>query len=100
MPNRTLSFAYTACVAFAALIAFLLSATAEQTLYVLDDSELVWITENDGTHDTDEVARTVQEVADDHGTAIATASSTSTNPRHRPTCTWPSPTPTPGTPAG
>ncbi|MGW5876866.1 hypothetical protein ACWFMI_10005 [Nocardiopsis terrae] len=70
MPNRTLSFAYTACVAFAALIAFLLSATAEQTLYVLDDSELVWITENDGTHDTDEVARTVQEVADDHGTAI------------------------------
>ncbi|WP_017569944.1 bacteriocin-associated integral membrane family protein [Nocardiopsis halotolerans] len=70
MPNRILSFAYTACVAFAALIAFLLAATAEQTLYVLEDSEMVWITEDDGTHDTDEVARTVQEVADAHGAAI------------------------------
>ncbi|RKS10278.1 hypothetical protein DFP74_6040 [Nocardiopsis sp. Huas11] len=70
MPNRTLSFAYTVCIAFAALIAFLLAATAEQTIYVLEDSELVWISENEGTHDLDEVARTVQEVADDHGAAI------------------------------
>lgn len=70
MPNRTLRFAYTACAAFAALLAFLLAATAEQTVHVLEDSALVWITENDGTHDTDEVARAVQEVADTHGTAI------------------------------
>lgn len=70
MPNRTLSFAYAACVAFAALIAFLLAATAEQTVHVLEDSALVWISENDGTHDTDDVARTVQEVADSHEAAI------------------------------
>ncbi|WP_049570451.1 bacteriocin-associated integral membrane family protein [Nocardiopsis sp. SBT366] len=70
MPNRTLSFAYTACVAFAALLAFLLAATAEQTVHVLDDPHLVWITESDGTHDTDEVARSVQEVADAHDAAI------------------------------
>ncbi|MEU3018466.1 hypothetical protein ABZ635_13855 [Nocardiopsis sp. NPDC007018] len=70
MPHRTLAFAYTACVAFAALLAFLLAATAEQTLHVLDDPELVWITEGDGTHGTDEVARAVREVADSHGTAI------------------------------
>ncbi|WP_017587795.1 hypothetical protein [Nocardiopsis ganjiahuensis] len=70
MPNRTLSFAYTACVAFAALIAFLLAATAEPTLHVLERSALVWITENDGTHDTDDVARSVQEVADSHDAAI------------------------------
>ncbi|MFW6639154.1 bacteriocin-associated integral membrane family protein [Nocardiopsis algeriensis] len=70
MPNRILSFAYTACVAFAALIAFLLAATAEQTIYVLEDSDMVWITENDGTHDTDDVADAVQQIADDHGTAI------------------------------
>lgn len=70
MPNRTLSFAYTACAAFAALIAFLLAAAAEPTVHVLEDSELVWITENDGTHDTDDVARSVQEVADDHDAAI------------------------------
>ncbi|WP_150242302.1 bacteriocin-associated integral membrane family protein [Nocardiopsis quinghaiensis] len=70
MPNRILSFAYTACVAFAALIAFLLAVTAEQTMYVLEDSEMVWITENEGTHDTGDIARTVQEIADDHGAAI------------------------------
>ncbi|MFD6949492.1 hypothetical protein A6A08_05150 [Nocardiopsis sp. TSRI0078] len=70
MPNRILSFAYTACVAFAALIAFLLAATAEQTMYVLEDSEMLWITEDDGTHHTDDVARTVQEIADEHGAAI------------------------------
>ncbi|NYH54002.1 hypothetical protein HNR06_003591 [Nocardiopsis arvandica] len=70
MPNRILSFAYTACVAFAALIAFLLAATAEQTIYVLEDSEMLWITEDEGTHGTGEVARTVQEVADAHGAAI------------------------------
>ena len=65
MPNRTLSFAYTACAAFAALLAFLLAATAEQTMFVLEDSEMVWITENEGIHDIDEVARTVQQVADE-----------------------------------
>ena len=70
MPNRTLSFAYTACVAFAALLAFLLAATAEQTVHVLDDPDLVWITQSDGTHATDEVARTVREVADAHDAAI------------------------------
>ncbi|MEU2971786.1 bacteriocin-associated integral membrane family protein [Nocardiopsis alba] len=70
MPDRTLSFAYTACVVFAVLVAFLLAATAERTIYVLDDAELIWITENDGAHATDEVARTVQEVADAHGAAI------------------------------
>lgn len=70
MPNRTLSFAYTACVAFASLLAFLLAATAERTVHVLDDPDLVWITESDGTHDTDEVARTVREVADAHDAAI------------------------------
>lgn len=70
MPNRTLAFAYTACAAFAALIAFLLAATAERTVHVLEDSALVWISENDGTHDIDDVARTVQEVADSHDAAI------------------------------
>ncbi|GAA3964817.1 hypothetical protein FOF52_00605 [Thermobifida alba] len=73
MPNRTLSFAYTACAAFAALLAFLLAATAEQTMFVLEDSEMVWITENEGTHDIDAVARTVQQVADDHGAAVGYA---------------------------
>ncbi|MBB6174868.1 hypothetical protein HNR23_004928 [Nocardiopsis mwathae] len=70
MPNRILTFAYSACVAFAALIAFLLAATAEQTLYVLDDAELVWITQDEGIHDNGEVARSVQEVADEYGAAI------------------------------
>ncbi|GAA2009600.1 hypothetical protein GCM10009799_41940 [Nocardiopsis rhodophaea] len=70
MPNRILVFAYSACVAFAALIAFLLAATAEQTVYVLDDAELVWITQDEGIHDNDEVARSVQEVADEYGAAI------------------------------
>src|SRR5690606_13403326 len=73
VPNRTLSFAYTACAAFAALLAFLLAATAEQTMFVLEDSEMVWITENEGIHDIDEVARTVQQVADDHGATIGYA---------------------------
>ncbi|MCY9787582.1 hypothetical protein KIK06_27255 [Nocardiopsis sp. EMB25] len=71
MPNRILSFAYSACLAFAAVIAFLLATTAEQTIYVLEDSELVWISENDGTHDNAEVAASVQRIADDHGAAIA-----------------------------
>lgn len=70
MPNRILTFAYTSCVVFAALIAFLLTATAQQTLYVLEDSEMVWITQDEGIHDADEVARTVQKVADDYDTAI------------------------------
>lgn len=70
MPNRILIFAYSACVAFAALIAFLLAATAEQTMYVLDDSEMVWITQDEGIHDNGEVARSVQEVADEYGAAI------------------------------
>lgn len=70
MPNRTLSFAYTACAALAALIAFLLAVTAERTFITLESFELVWITENEGIHDIDEVARTVQQVADDYDAAI------------------------------
>ncbi len=70
MPDRTIAFAYTACLVFAALIALLLAATAEQTLYVLEDSEMVWITENDGTHDDREVARAVQDVADEYDAAV------------------------------
>ena len=69
MPDRTIAFAYTACLVFAALIALLLAATAEQTIYVLEDSEMVWITENDGTHDDREVARAVQDVADEYDAA-------------------------------
>ncbi|TQN27561.1 hypothetical protein FHX37_4282 [Haloactinospora alba] len=70
MPNRILILAYTACIAFATLIAFMLAATAEQTMYVLEDSELVWITQDEGGHDNDEVARSVQQVADEYDAAI------------------------------
>jgi hypothetical protein len=70
VPNRTLTFAYVVCAVFAAVIAFLLATTAERTIYVLEDSQLVWISENDGTHDNDEVAASVQRVADDHGTSV------------------------------
>ncbi|MEU3230015.1 bacteriocin-associated integral membrane family protein [Nocardiopsis alba] len=73
MPDRTLTFAYTACAVFAVVIAFLLATTAERTLFVLEDSPVVWITENDGSHDTDEVAATVQRVADEHDAAIGYA---------------------------
>ncbi|WP_017587523.1 hypothetical protein [Nocardiopsis ganjiahuensis] len=70
MPNRTLAFAYTACAVFAAVIAFLLATTAERTMYVLEDTRLVWISENDGTYDTDEVAASVRQVANDHDTSV------------------------------
>jgi hypothetical protein len=70
VPNRTLTFAYVVCAVFAAVIAFLLATTAERTIYVLEDSQLVWISENDGTHDNDEVAASVQRVADDHDTSV------------------------------
>lgn len=70
MPNRTLAFAYVACAVFAAVIAFLLATTAERTIYVLEDSQLVWISQSDGTHDNDEVAASVQQVADDQDASI------------------------------
>ncbi len=70
MPNRTLAFAYAACAVFPVLIAFLLATTAERTMYVLEDARLVWISENDGTYDTDAVAASVRQVADDHGTSV------------------------------
>ncbi|WP_431871370.1 bacteriocin-associated integral membrane family protein [Nocardiopsis eucommiae] len=73
MPNRTLAFAYAACAVFATLIAFLLAGTSERTTYVLEDSRLVWITQNEGGHDNDEVAASVQQVADEHDTAIGFA---------------------------
>lgn len=58
------------CIAFGALLAFLLTTTAEQTLYVLEDSEMVWINENDGTYGTEEVTGTAQEIADQYGIAV------------------------------
>ena len=73
MPNRTLAFAYAACAVFATVLAFLLAATAERTLLVLDSPEMVWISANDGTYDTDEVATSVQRVAEEHDTAIGYA---------------------------
>ncbi|GAA1460624.1 hypothetical protein NE857_10470 [Nocardiopsis exhalans] len=73
MPNRTLTFAYVVCAVFASILAFLLAAGVERTQYVLEDTGLVWISENDGTGDTDEVAASVQRVADDHGAAIGYA---------------------------
>ncbi|HJE59801.1 MAG TPA: hypothetical protein K8V84_15030 [Nocardiopsis listeri] len=70
MPDRTLAFAYVACAVFAAVIAFLLATTAERTIYVLEDSQPVWISQSDGTHDNDEVAASVQQVADDQDASI------------------------------
>lgn len=73
MPNRTLSFSYVACAVFAVVIAFLLAVTAERTLYVLEDSRAVWISQNDGEYDTDEIAASVLRVAEEHRSTVGYA---------------------------
>ncbi|MFE9242261.1 hypothetical protein [Nocardiopsis sp. NPDC006938] len=70
MPNRTLSFAYTACALFAVLIAYLLAIGVERLQYTLEDTRVVWISENDESSDAAEVAAAVQRVAEDHDTVI------------------------------
>ncbi|MEE2038827.1 hypothetical protein Q8791_16510 [Nocardiopsis sp. CT-R113] len=70
MPNRTLSFAHTSFLLFAALIAALLLATWELTIPTAQHSAAVWIVEDDGTADGVEVARTVQRVAEERDIAI------------------------------
>lgn len=73
VPNRTLAFAYSACAVFAAILSFLLAATAERTLFVLEGPEMVWISTNDGKYDTAEVAATVQRITEENDTSIGYA---------------------------
>ncbi|MFE3457531.1 hypothetical protein ACFXKD_08285 [Nocardiopsis aegyptia] len=71
MPARIIVFAHTALLFLAALIAFLLCSGVETTLQLpAERAGSVWIVDNDGTHDTDEVAATVRRFSEEHGAAV------------------------------
>ncbi|RKS10149.1 hypothetical protein DFP74_5903 [Nocardiopsis sp. Huas11] len=71
MPRRIIVFAHAALLFLASLIAFLFCAGAETTLQLpAERTAGVWIVDNDGTHDVDEVAVTVRRFSEDHGAAV------------------------------
>ncbi|WP_304454050.1 hypothetical protein [Nocardiopsis sp. YSL2] len=71
MPRRIIVFAHAALLFLASLVAFLFCAGVETTLQLpAERSASVWIVDNDGTHDIDEVAATVRRFAEDRGAAV------------------------------
>ena len=71
MPRRIIVFAHAALLFLASLIAFLFCAGVETTLQLpAERATNVWIVDNDGTHDIDEVAATVRRFSEDHGAAV------------------------------
>ncbi|WP_160050540.1 hypothetical protein [Nocardiopsis sp. FR4] len=80
MPHRTIAFAHTALLLFAALLAALLLATWELTIPTAQHSAVVWIVEDEGASDGADVARTVQRVAEERDIAIGFAAPDVTRP--------------------
>lgn len=70
MPNRTIAFAHTAFLLLTALITTLLLTTWELGFPTAQHSASVWITEDAGTSDSEQVARTVERVAAEQDIAI------------------------------
>lgn len=73
MINRILFFSHVALLLFSALLAGFTLAAAEPRMLTTQHSEVVFITVDEGTAQQPEVAETVQEVAEEHDSAIGFA---------------------------
>lgn len=73
MINRILSFSHIALLLFSVLLSGFTLAAAEPVMLTTQHSEAVFITVEEGTTQQPEVAQTVQEVAEKHGSAIGFA---------------------------
>lgn len=73
MINRILFFSHGALLLFCVLLAGFILTAAEPVMRTTQHSDAVWITLDEGTAQQPEVAQTVQEVAEEHDSAIGYA---------------------------
>ena len=73
MPERTIAFAHTVVLVLAALLPALLLAVSELTVPISHGSAVVWITEDDGSSDSERVAASIEEMAREQGTTVGFA---------------------------
>ena len=73
MPERTIAFAHTVVLVLAAFLPALLLAVSELTVPISHGSAVVWITEDDGSSDSEQVAASIEEMAREQGTTVGFA---------------------------